>query len=89
MKKENLLKSLHCIIYRTKMKIQLDKEADAAYFFIKNKIKKGEVFKTISLDKSINVDLDRKSRILGIEILNVSKTLAKPFSLSNKTIRLV
>lgn len=49
------------------MKITLDKEADAAYVYFKE-IVSGEVAKTISLDDSINIDLDSKGQILGIEI---------------------
>ena len=56
------------------IKITLDKEADAAYIYFKE-ISKGEVAKTISLNDSLNVDLDSQSQILGIEILNASENL--------------
>jgi len=56
------------------MKITLDKEADAAYIYFKE-ISEGEVNITISLNESINVDLDGEGRVLGIEILDASKNL--------------
>lgn len=56
------------------MKITLDKEADAAYLYFKE-ISEGEVEKTISLNESINIDLDKEGRTLGIEILDASKNL--------------
>ncbi len=56
------------------MKITLDKEADAAYVYLKD-IAPGEVKKTISLNDSINIDLDSEGKTLGIEILNATKNL--------------
>lgn len=57
------------------MKITLDKEADAAYIYLRD-ISPEEVKKTISLNESINIDLDSEGRTLGIEILNASKNLS-------------
>ncbi|MBS3079469.1 DUF2283 domain-containing protein [Candidatus Pacearchaeota archaeon] len=56
------------------MKITLDKEADAAYIYFKD-ISPGEVVKTISLNDSINIDLDSEGKTLGIEILDACKNL--------------
>ncbi len=56
------------------IKITLDKQADAAYIYLKE-IAAGEVAKTISLNESLNVDLDLKGQILGIEILDASINL--------------
>jgi len=56
------------------MKIDIDKEADAAYIYFK-KIIPGEVKQTISLNDSINIDLDSEGKTLGIEILDASKNL--------------
>jgi len=56
------------------MEITIDKEANAAYIYFK-KISPGEVVKTISLNDSINIDLDAEGRTLGIEILDASKNL--------------
>ena len=51
-----------------------DSEADAAYIYFKE-IAKGEVTQTISLNESINIDLDKYGKTLGIEILEASKNL--------------
>jgi uncharacterized protein YuzE len=56
------------------MRIELDKEADAVYVYFKD-ISEGEVDKTISLNDSINVDLDSEGRTLGVEIVDASKNL--------------
>lgn len=56
------------------MKITFDKEADAAYIYFKE-ISEGEVETTISLNDSVNIDLDAEGKTLGIEILNASKNL--------------
>ncbi len=56
------------------MKIEYDKEADAAYIYFKE-IAKGEVVQTISLNDSVNIDLDKEGKTLGIEILDASKNL--------------
>jgi len=58
------------------MKITYDSEADAAYIYFKE-ILKGEVVQTISLNESINIDLDKGGKTLGIEILGASKNLPK------------
>ncbi len=60
------------------MKIDFDKQANAAYLCLKE-IQPGEVKKTISLNESINLDLDLNGKILGIEVLNATKQL--PLSL--------
>jgi len=56
------------------MKIEYDKDADAAYIYFKE-IEEGEVTQTISLNESVNIDLDNEGRTLGIEILDASKNL--------------
>ncbi len=58
------------------MKITLDTDADAAYIYFKE-ILAGEVAKTISLNDSINVDLDSEGKAIGIEVLNASKNLSQ------------
>lgn len=47
------------------MRIEYDKEAQAAYIHLR----KGKVSKTIKLMDSLLVDVDEKNNILGIEIL--------------------
>ena len=56
------------------MKTTFDKEADAVYIYFKD-ISPGEVVKTISLNDSVNVDLDSENKAIGIEILEASKNL--------------
>lgn len=56
------------------MKVEFDKEADVAYIYFKD-ISPGEAIKTISLNDSVNIDLDKEDKTLGIEILNASKNL--------------
>jgi len=53
------------------MKVEYDKEADAAYIYFKE----GEVAQTVSLNESVNIDLDSNGITLGIEILDASKNL--------------
>ncbi|MFH1376490.1 MAG: DUF2283 domain-containing protein [Candidatus Woesearchaeota archaeon] len=56
------------------MKIEYDKEVDAAYIYFKE-IEEGEVIQTISLNESVSIDLDSEGKTLGIEILDASKNL--------------
>lgn len=59
------------------MKIEFDKDADAAYIYLKEKIEDGEVARTISINENITLDFDSSNKLLGIEVLNASKNLAK------------
>ena len=59
------------------MKIEYDKEVDAAYIYLVDKIEKGQVEKTIQLNDSLSVDFDKNNKLVGIEILNASKMLTK------------
>jgi len=56
------------------MRTEFDKEANAAYVYFKE-IADGEVAETITLNDSINIDLDKNGKVLGIEILDASKNL--------------
>ncbi len=56
------------------MKITYDKEADAAYIYFKE-LSPEEVSQTISLNDSVNIDLDKDGKTLGIEILDATKNL--------------
>lgn len=57
------------------MRTTYDKEADAAYIYIKENIKKGEVARTIALNDDINLDFDKKNKLIGIEVLRASKNM--------------
>jgi len=67
------------------MIIKMDKEADAAYIYFKE-ISPGEVVQTISLNDSINIDLDKDGKTIGIEILDASKNLPLAFLKSEKAV---
>jgi uncharacterized protein YuzE len=56
------------------MKIEYDKDVDVAYIYFKE-ITEDEVVQTISLNDSVNIDLDKDGKTLGIEILEASKNL--------------
>lgn len=59
------------------MKLEYDKEVDAAYIYIEYPIKEGEAKKTIELNEDIILDFDGKGKLLGVEILNASKIMNK------------
>ena len=53
------------------MKITHDREADALYI----KLKSGKVKKTIKNAANFLVDVDKSGGVIGIEVLNYSKTV--------------
>lgn len=55
------------------MEITYDKEADAVYI----ELRKGEFAKNKKIDDFTIVDLDKDGKILGIELLSVSKRLPR------------
>ncbi|MBI4163342.1 MAG: DUF2283 domain-containing protein [Candidatus Aenigmarchaeota archaeon] len=59
------------------MKVTYDKEADAAFIYLKEKIEKGEVKNTISMNDNIILDFDSNKKLIGIEILSASKVIPK------------
>lgn len=59
------------------MKIEYDKEVDAAYIYLEHPIKTGEATKTVKVKEDINIDFNNKGKLLGVEILNASKHLTK------------
>jgi len=62
------------------MRITYDKAADAAYVYLVDRIRRGEVARTYSCDVKqvgeINLDFDKGGHLLGIEILNASSRLS-------------
>jgi uncharacterized protein YuzE len=64
------------------MEINFDKEADAMYI----EFSSGEFSSNRKVDGDTVLDLDKDGNILGIEILNVSKRIAKDF-LSNISLK--
>jgi len=63
------------------MKITFDKEADAVYIEFGD----GKFASNKKIDNDTIIDLDAKGKILGIELLGVSKRMSKDF-LSNISI---
>lgn len=60
------------------MKIEFDSHADALYITLR----KGKFAKNRIIDDETILDLDSKGRILGIELLNISKRIpAKELSI--------
>lgn len=59
------------------MLIQYDKQADAAYIYIKYPIKYGESERTEKVNNRIFIDYSKTGKLLGIEILDASKLLDK------------
>lgn len=57
------------------MKITFDKEADAVYIETSEK----EFFNNRKIDDETIIDLDKEGKIIGIEILNVSKRMSEDF----------
>ena len=57
------------------MKITFDKEADAVYI----EFSSGEFDSNKKIDDETIIDLDKNGQIIGIELLNVSKRIAKDF----------
>lgn len=55
------------------MKIDYDKIADAMYIHFH----KGKVFKTVEMKDSVIVDIDRKGKVIGIEVLDVSSQVSE------------
>ena len=68
------------------MKIEYDKEVDAAYIYLKYPIKDGEVKKTVSIKENVNLDFDAEDRLIGIELLDASKMLNKKALLEAQTV---
>lgn len=65
------------------MKVTYDKNADAAYIYLKD-IPPGGVKKTYSCDPSeidgmINLDFDAEGVLVGIEVLDASKKIPKEY----------
>ncbi len=60
------------------MKITHDASADAVYI----KLKRGRVYKTLRKGNSL-IDLDKKGKTIGIEIINYSKSVPEKLERSS------
>jgi len=58
------------------MKIDFDKDVDAAYIYLDDALE-NNVAKTININENITLDFDSEDKLVGIEVLNASKNLAK------------
>jgi len=54
------------------MKIEFDKQADALYIYIQEK----KVAKTKEVEDGILIDLDEENKLIGFEVLDVTKRFA-------------
>lgn len=66
------------------MKLEYDKDADAAYIYLKYPMGEGEAKSTIALNDNIILDFDVKKKLIGVEILDASKVLSKKVLLEAK-----
>jgi uncharacterized protein YuzE len=65
------------------MKVEYDKDANAAYIYKVDEISEGKATKTIELNENIIIDFDVKGNLLGVEVLNADEVLNKELLVSN------
>ena len=53
------------------MKIEYDKKADAAYVYLTSR--KEHVWKSREIERGVVLDVNKKGKVVGIEILDLSK----------------
>jgi uncharacterized protein YuzE len=56
------------------MKVRIDREADALYL----RLDDSKIIESEQVAPGVVVDYDSKSRVVGVEVLNVSKRMPKP-----------
>ncbi|MBI3032888.1 DUF2283 domain-containing protein [Candidatus Woesearchaeota archaeon] len=59
------------------MKIEYDKDVDAAYIYIEFPIKEGDAVNTVKINDNIIVDFNKQGKLLGVEVLDARKFLSK------------
>jgi uncharacterized protein YuzE len=66
------------------MKIEYDREVDALYIYLQQK----EVAKTVELTDGVNIDLDERGKLIGIEIIDATQeySLSDIFNLSTENL---
>ena len=66
------------------MKIEYDREIDAVYIYLQQK----EVTKTLEITEGVNIDLDEKGKLIGIEIIDATRrySLSDIFNLSTENL---
>ncbi len=65
------------------VKLEYDKDVDAAYIYLEYPIKAGSAKRTIELNDNIILDFDDKGKLIGVEILDASKILNKKLLLES------
>ncbi|MBI5389976.1 DUF2283 domain-containing protein [Candidatus Woesearchaeota archaeon] len=60
-----------------KMKMEYDKDVDAAYIYLQYPIAPGEAKHTVEINENIFLDYDDQGKLIGVEILEASKVLRK------------
>lgn len=63
------------------MRYTYDKEADAAYFYVKYPIGPGEAAKQVRVDKRVILDFNAQGMLIGVEVLSARKVLGKKVTL--------
>lgn len=64
------------------MNITYDKQADAMYIYLQ---RKKRVARTVELANLLFADLDKKGKVIGVEIIGASRQIAKQRSRTPKT----
>lgn len=67
------------------MNITYDKRADAMYIYLQ---KKKRVARTVELANLLFADLDKKGKVIGVEIIGASRQITKQRSRTQKTKRI-
>lgn len=65
------------------MKVTYDKQADAMYIYLA----KGKIKKTLGINPRVIVDIGEKGKVVGIELLFVSRQMPKSI-LKSQTVKL-
>ena len=68
------------------MRIEYDREVDALYIRLQEKY----VAKTVELEEGLNIDLDEKGKLIGLEVLDATErySLADIFNISTENLML-
>ncbi len=66
------------------MRIEYDREVDALYIRLQEKY----VARTVELEEGLNIDLDEKGKLIGLEILDATErySLADIFNISTENL---
>ncbi len=59
------------------MRIEYDKDVDAAYIYLDDGVNGSGAKKTIELNENIILDFDGDNKLIGVEVLDASKVLNK------------